>query len=133
MDECVKGRLYAIRCRNLGLGVYDGKQGFIGIREKFGDEYLFTEYHYDQGPPFGTVYGVVDLGIDVPEGIDIVESRPTVDKNTDREVYFDKPVKQGGRGWVFKDTDEASEDIRPVSYMNKELFDWLQKQRKERG
>lgn len=71
MGECVKGRVYEIRCRNLLFGVYDGEGGFIGIRTKFGSRYLFTEYHWDKGPPFGTVMGHKDTGIDV--GIEAVE------------------------------------------------------------
>jgi hypothetical protein len=38
------------------LGVFRTEsKGFIGIREKFGEEYLFEEYHRDTGPPLGTV------------------------------------------------------------------------------
>lgn len=48
--------IYRIHSRNLDVGVYDGNEGFIGIREKFGATYLFTEYAWEQGPPFGTVY-----------------------------------------------------------------------------
>lgn len=47
--------IYRIHSRNLTLSVYDGKGGFIGIREKFGVLYLFTEYAWEQGPPYGTV------------------------------------------------------------------------------
>ena len=50
MEQCVKGRVYKLWCRNLSIGVYDGKEGFIGIRTKFGSRYLDTEYHWDQGP-----------------------------------------------------------------------------------
>jgi len=56
MKECEHGYLYRIASRNLSFGVYDESvQGFIGIRYKFGDRYLFTEYHWDTGEPFGTV------------------------------------------------------------------------------
>jgi len=68
----VKGNLYRIRSRNLPYGVYDGNGGFIGIREKFGSLYLFTEYDYDTGPPYGTVIVVEDLG-SIPEEIEPVE------------------------------------------------------------
>lgn len=55
-EECVEGGLYRIHSRNLAYGVYKAEQrGFVGIREKFGSHYLFTEYHWDNGPPFGTV------------------------------------------------------------------------------
>ena len=66
MEECVKGRLYKLACRNLGYGVWNGVDGFIGLREKFGNVYLFTEYHWDTGAPFGTVEGMLDTGVDFP-------------------------------------------------------------------
>jgi len=128
IDECVPRRLYRITCRNLTLGVYDGKEGFIGIRVKFGSKFLFTEYHWDQGPPFGTVYRVEDTGIDLPDHIHLCESPGTIDQDTGRWVAFDKPVAEGGRGWYFTDTGEASKDIRPMGKSNDELYDWLLEQ-----
>lgn len=128
IDACIQGRLYKINCRNLSLGVYDGNQGFIGIRQKFNSKFLFTEYHWDQGPPHGTVFGVVDTGIDLPEHIALTESPGTIDKSTGRWVKFDKPVDDGGKGWYFADTGEASKDIHPVGKSNTELFDWLMEQ-----
>lgn len=56
VGDCVNGGFYLIDSRNFSFGVYNEEnKGFIGIREKFGDEYLFTEYHWDTGPPCGTV------------------------------------------------------------------------------
>ena len=56
MTECIQGGYYKINSRNLGYGVYDvAHKGFHGIRSKFGDTYVFTEYHWDTGPPNGTV------------------------------------------------------------------------------
>jgi len=74
MDQCIKGRLYRIGCRNLSLGVYDGNEGFIGIRHKFNSRFLFTEYHFDQGAPYGTVHTVMDTGIDIPAGMHCSDS-----------------------------------------------------------
>jgi hypothetical protein len=75
-DKLVKGRLYRFHARNFSYGVYDGNGGFIGIREKFYDHYLFTEYHAD--PPWGgTVFGISnwrdDLFEQVPNDIEIRE------------------------------------------------------------
>lgn len=128
MDECIPRRLYKIRSRNLIMGVFDGKEGFVGIRQKFGSKFLFTEFHWDQGPPFGTVFGVEDTGIDLPEHIQLCESPGTVDRETGRWVAFDKSIAEGGRGWYFTDTGESSEDIQPVGKSNIELFDWLVEQ-----
>lgn len=77
IKDCIVGRVYKIRCRNLSYGVYDGDSGFIGIRTKFGSRYLFTEYHYDSGAPFGTVHNQEDTGIDVPNGINIKDHDST--------------------------------------------------------
>lgn len=57
IDQCVNRGVYRIHSRNLSVGVYcPESQGFVGIREKFGTRYLFTEYHYDTGASFGTVF-----------------------------------------------------------------------------
>lgn len=57
IDQCVDRGVYRIHSRNLSVGVYRADvKGFIGIRLKCGDRYLFTEYHYDTGAPFGTVF-----------------------------------------------------------------------------
>ena len=56
MDQCKEGYLYRIDSRNLTFGIFrEESKGFVGIREKFGSEYLFTEFHFDTGTPFGTV------------------------------------------------------------------------------
>lgn len=63
IDQCVHGRLYRLSSRNLGMGVYNqANKGFVGIREKFGSEYLSTEYHWDTGAPHGTARPLEDLG-----------------------------------------------------------------------
>ena len=62
-SECIVRHVYRIHSRNLMLGVYDGRGGFLGIREKFDHRYVFTEYHRDTGPPLGTVGPVEDLGL----------------------------------------------------------------------
>ena len=57
LEECKKGGVYRLDSRNLSYGVYDGEDGFIGLRYKFGDTFLFTEYHWDteNHKPYGTV------------------------------------------------------------------------------
>lgn len=56
IEQCEHNNLYRINGRNFSLGIYNKKeQGFVGIREKFGTEYLDLEYHWDTGPPYGTV------------------------------------------------------------------------------
>lgn len=56
LSDCKHGWLYKIKSRNLIMGVFrEDKKGFVGIREKFDQQFLFVEYHWDTGPPFGTV------------------------------------------------------------------------------
>lgn len=68
MGSLKDGQVYRIRSRNLVIGVWRAAtQGFIGIREKFGSVYLFEEYHWETGAPFGTAHAVYPIaGITVP-------------------------------------------------------------------
>lgn len=133
--SCIKGRVYKIRSRNLRFGVYDGNEGFIGIRTKFGRRYLDTEYHWDQGPPYGTVRTMEDLWIDVPKRIQIVESIGTKDATTDRLIEWkeDIPNPNGSLKnvmgwWVFVTSGEpcpSVDEFRAVGLGNPELFAFL--------
>jgi hypothetical protein len=89
LDQCIKGHLYRINSRNFNLGVFDGKTGFIGIRLKFGSKYLFTEYHWDQGPPHGTVQPKEDLG-SIPNDIEIYEYKHETIEGKDYIVQNEK-------------------------------------------
>ena len=72
IDECKHGYLYRIFSRNLTFGVYDERcNGFIGIRNKFGSDYLFTEFHWDLG--YGTVNPKEEL-MQVPDNIEVNEN-----------------------------------------------------------
>lgn len=63
MEQLVPGGVYRIRSRNLIVGVWwPEAKGFIGIRTKFGDRYLFTEFHHDADPHMGTVNQMEFLG-----------------------------------------------------------------------
>lgn len=143
MDECIKGRVYKINCRNLKLGVYDGNEGFIGIRTKFGSRYLATEYHWDQGPPFGTVSGVEDTGLDLPDTIAIMEYLGTENETNGRRIFTKKdvlnpnwPAEKGYMGWWhYEDTGEICETVkegcRAVAIPNDDLFEFLDQKEKE--
>ncbi len=128
LNECKNRVLYKIHSRNLGFGVFNAaQQGFVGIREKFDCEFLFTELHWDTGPPFGTVHPIKELE-SLPEDIEIRESLGTIDGNSGRAVDFDKE-----RGWYFKDNDETSKGISPQSVENERLFRWLEEKEKQYG
>jgi hypothetical protein len=131
-EELKKGVVYRIRSRNLSCGVYDGRGGFIGIRKKFGSRYLDCEYWDGRtdlagvAEYLGTAYPQEQIAV-VPEGIPLKIHLGTEDEVTGREVAFDLPVADGGKGWYFKDTGEASDKIRPMSVTNKQLFEFLDK------
>lgn len=72
IGACREGFVYRIHSRNLKLGVFHSKGAFLGIREKFGSRYLFDEYHWDQGPPFGTVKPLQELNR-VPDEVGAIE------------------------------------------------------------
>lgn len=125
LTECKNGFLYRIHSRNLTHGVFvQAHGGFVGIREKFGSKYLFMEYHYDTGPPYGTVHPLEELS-KIPDDIVLEESLGTADDITGRLVAFDRPVDKGGKGWYFSDTGESSDDIRPRTVPNTKLFEFL--------
>lgn len=75
LNDCIDGHVYRIRARNGGFGIFKrgsgdkfmpGNNSFTLSRWKFGSNYLFDEYHWDMGEPFGTVKPLEDLG-SVPE------------------------------------------------------------------
>jgi hypothetical protein len=105
------------------IGVYkESNHGFIGIREKFGSRYLFTEYHWDS-LYFPTVKPLEIVGI-VPDEIILEEILGTACCACKSEVKFDKPKSEGGKGWIhLADTD--CECIDPVSVKNDILFCYL--------
>lgn len=56
IEELVDGAVYEISARNANVGIWRAEQrGFEIPREKFHHLYLFVEYHWDTGAPFGTV------------------------------------------------------------------------------
>lgn len=125
LAACKKGYLYRLLSRNLRCGVFDGKLGFIGIRTKFSDRFLFTEYHWDVGPAnYGTAMPKEEI-CQLPDDILPVEDLGTIDELTRRPVAFDSPIKQGGRGWFFIDSNEADDCIRPITNKNVKLFQFL--------
>jgi hypothetical protein len=63
-EQLVRGRVYEINARNFYMGVWTGT-AFLGIREKFGSRFLDSEFHWDNGPPHGTVHDVKDTGVSV--------------------------------------------------------------------
>ncbi len=131
LSDCKKRRVYKLISRNLLFGAFDGESRFVGIRVKCGRIFLDTEDHWDTGQPFGTARPNCDTGINVPENISLNPHGNTVDKITGREVAFEKPVSEGGKGWFFKDTGESNTNISPIAYQNRTLFEFMKQVEKK--
>lgn len=122
-EECKHGYVYAITSRNLGFGVWrEDVQGFVGIREKFGDLFLFTEYHRDTGGMFGTVMPWAEVERCPIE--DLREHPQTLCSQHDRPAVFIDREK----GWLHVDDGSPLPDDPmdlPRAIMNQPLFDYL--------
>ena len=66
--DLVDRQPYRLTARNLSIGVWDAEVGcFIGIRRKFGSEYLDTEHLYEDLPDnHGTAAALEAVGEVVP-------------------------------------------------------------------
>lgn len=62
LESCIFGHVYRVVARNFGAAVFDGVNGFVGLRHKFGEVFLDTELHWDAGESNGTVKPMEDLG-----------------------------------------------------------------------
>jgi DNA-directed RNA polymerase subunit RPC12/RpoP len=61
--------LYKIVARNAGVGIWEAKRkAFVISRYKFKDNFLFEEFHYAKGPPFGTAFEISGPIEEVPSG-----------------------------------------------------------------
>jgi hypothetical protein len=77
MEDLKPGYLYKIRARNARFGIWDPAQnGFVISRTKFHSNYLFTEFHWDEDPTFGTAvpYEEIEKSPFVSEDFRMVES-----------------------------------------------------------
>lgn len=90
-DELEDGRAYKLQSRNLFVGFWNERRGgFNGIREKFGDRFIFMEYFYGDDSGTALPYEALDLWL------------PPAIPNTEYLGSFcqgcDKPVKSLGEG-----------------------------------
>lgn len=114
--ELVARNVYRLRSRNLAYGVYDGDGGFIGIREKFGDHYLDTEY-------LGATAVALECVGRIDEPIQLCERLGSVCQTCRGGIEFvewaDKNV--AGRGhWVC--AEATCSDPQPRAVANRELY-----------
>jgi hypothetical protein len=146
-EDCKDRVLYRIASRNLRFGVFNkAENGFNGIREKFGRLYIFQEYHYDNGPPFGTVLPLIELTEVLPPEIENVSNlagswcsvcNEPVEyvKEPHEKTYSDgETIRFPGR-WkhVNPNSSEHDTDYHAYSKSNDALFKWLELMEKKYG
>lgn len=129
MDQLEHRRLYIIRSRNLVAGVWDeARRGFIGVREKFGTEYLFTEFHYDLDPQIGTVSGMEPTEHVLPGDVEMVEGRTLCNTCEAPAGWTQNPEitdrTSGTWGHVDSELDDQHK-ARAAYFMNQPLYEWL--------
>lgn len=125
LDNLRHRATYALRSRNLLVGVWDANSnGFVGIRTKMGDTYLFTEYHYDLG---GTAHALEELPLNLPEDIGLRENFDPTCSDHSEDVVFTAPISKGGDGWIHVVSKERCDGVGvKVAAMNTGLFDLLE-------
>ena len=95
LKDCKPRFIYKIQSRNLSFGVFDGTNGFIGIREKLGSLYLFKEYYCDGRNPLGTVLVLKEIE-QTPGNLLIKETLGTIDAHTRKVKAIAKGSPQEG-------------------------------------
>ena len=138
LGELQRGTVYRLQSRNLACGVWNGKDGFIGIRTKFGGRFLDMEIHWDLSETIGTAQALEALGI-IPESVSLDISLGTECGNCHKPVnYVERHTEhQGASGdWLHDDgspncsvpalNDNAGK-ASPVAISNDALFAELQK------
>ena len=120
LSDCHHGRLYRINARRIGLGLFvEARRGFIGIREKWDRRYLFLEYHWDTGEPFGTVCPIALLEDTPPGGVPLVEQFAFCEE-------CKGPLHRREDGWMVHSIAGSCAEQSPLFVLNQELFNWME-------
>ena len=138
LGNCKNRVLYRIKSRNLSFGVFrEETGGFIGMREKLGQVYAFEEYHWDNGPPYGTVTPLEELPEVLPNRILLTLDLGSICSGCLNSCEYAK-FPGGGREKVYPDghrmmiqgewkhlePTECSE-VRPRNVGNRAIEEWL--------
>lgn len=123
LEDCKHRYTYRIHSRNLTVGVFDKeRKGFVGIREKFGTHYLFTEFHRETGAPYGTVSPKEE--IEKCPLLDIREDLGTFCADCDKHVEFHKENPDGTGDWYHLEKTSCPK-AKPQGKQNNDLFEYL--------
>jgi hypothetical protein len=119
LTDCKHRKLYRLASRNLKLGFFEEEtRGFLGLRRKFGSTYVFEEYHWDCGPPYGTVHPQEELPEELPAEIELKEDLGA------KCSICGQPLEQGGSGWVHEGGHQCNRWY-PMTRCNESLEGWL--------
>ena len=105
LEQLQRGRVYRLQSRDLESGVWNGKDGFIGIRTKFGRRFLDMEIHWGLSKTFGTAQALESLGT-ISESISLDISLGTECGNCHKPVnYVKRHAEQKGASgeWLHDD------------------------------
>lgn len=142
-SECKDRRLYRLHSRNLALGVYSAAVGgFLGLREKFDDIFVFMEFHHEN--ECGTVRPEEELPDDLPAEIKMAEHLGSVCGTCGTPCHY-APWPGGGKrtityrdGWTMEVDGQwehlAPTECKKVMAMNKNndaLERWLSEMEKK--
>jgi len=106
LEQCQDRHVYVILGRNIRLGVFSkNDSSFIGIRTKFGDQFLDREYHYDTGAPYGTVSCAEEV-CELPSDIELA-------------MYFKKEDNYIQNKKLFEWLSNKEEEINPNKVLHK--------------
>lgn len=122
-DSLVTGGVYEIYCRNLVIGVWNGKDGFVGIREKFGDRFLDSEYPDTEDKryrPYNTVRRIGPLITEVPSGMELKECLGSKCVHCGKKAWWTGPPAPAP--WA---CESGCEDVRSYAVHNNDLFEFL--------
>lgn len=124
LKDCKDGYIYRISSRNLIVGLFNKENGgFIGIREKFGSRYLFTEFHRETGAPYGTVSPKEEIEkCTLP---DLREDLGSFCSNCEKLVDFKKEKPDGTGSWIHLE-ETSCKEARAYRKSNAALFKYLE-------
>lgn len=123
LDDLKIGTVYKLAARNLSLGVYAGDGRFIGIREKFGNRFLDTEFEYTTSTSFGTARAKAIIGVVV--GIPLVMSLGSECGACGQPTNFDMSRPAESR-WQHADGTVMCDRVFSVRTSNTALFEGLE-------
>lgn len=125
MEQLAHRRIYALKARNLALGVWnEDNQSFMGIQHTGGGIYLFSEYHWDVLSS-GTAQALEIVDERLPDGIVLAENLGTECSGHRRPMNFTSPIATGGDGWIHTDDNSRCNEGYPFSLTNKALYEFL--------